>query len=63
MIVFLPPMSPSPINRGVNPIVTLVGANKHFCHRCRLYHLSGEAKERQQLRAKSLLDNELSGLC
>jgi hypothetical protein len=29
-------------------VVTLVGANKHFCHRFRLYHLSSEAKERQQ---------------
>jgi hypothetical protein len=28
--------------------VTLVGANKLLCHRCRLYHLTGEAKERQQ---------------
>jgi hypothetical protein len=28
-------------------MVTLVGANKHFRHRCRLCHLSGEAKERQ----------------
>jgi hypothetical protein len=40
-------ISPGPITRGVNPAVTLVGANKHFCHRCRLYHLSSEANERQ----------------
>jgi hypothetical protein len=42
------PTSPGPITRGVNPTVTLVGANKHSCHCCRLCHLSSEAKKRQQ---------------
>jgi hypothetical protein len=39
---------PSPVTRGVNPVATLVSANKHSWRRRRVCILSGEAKERQQ---------------
>jgi hypothetical protein len=42
------PDVPSPITRGVNPVATLVGANKQFCRHRHLCQPSGEAKERQQ---------------